>query len=226
MRFAAACLGAGLCLVSVPARADTVLHLSVTATVTVMPDELAAQLTASADAPTAGAAQQAVNAMVERALGEAKPLAAVTASTTQYSVWHETNPKDIWHASQGIALRSPDGGGLLTLIGTLQQDGLAVSDLGWQLSPALSEKTYEQAIARAIDLLTARADTVAGLLHLTMAGFRSVTVGEDVGSAPRPMGMMRAMAATPPNAKANANAEVATVSATVSGEAELVTAQP
>jgi predicted secreted protein len=223
----AASIAVLLCLAAPAARADTILRLSVTATVTAMPDELVAQLTANADAATAGAAQQQVNQMVEAALGAAKPLSAVTASTTQYSVWHETDPKDIWHASQGIALRSHDGGGLLTLIGTLQQQGLAVGDLGWQLSPALSEKTYEQAIAKAIDLLTARADAVASLLHLTTTGFRSVSVGEDGGGPPQPVGMMRMMAmaptaAPPPSAKADA----VTVSATVSGEAELVAMAP
>jgi predicted secreted protein len=227
----ASLLGVGLlattALVSRPARADTILHLSVTATVTAMPDELVAQMTASADAPTAGAAQQSVNRMVEVALGAARPLAAVTASTTAYSVWHETDPKDVWHASQGIALRSRDGGRLLTLVGTLQQDGLAVGDLGWQLSPAAAEKTYEQAIGRAVDLLTARADMVAGLLHLTMQAFRSVTVGEDEGAQPQPMGIMRAMAMAPAAAPPpSARADVVTVSATVSGDARLVTAQP
>ncbi len=79
----AASIAVLLCLAAPAARADTILRLSVTATVTAMPDELVAQLTANADAATAGAAQQQVNQMVEAALGAAKPLSAVTASTTQ-----------------------------------------------------------------------------------------------------------------------------------------------
>jgi uncharacterized protein YggE len=221
-------LGVGIlaaALLAAPAaRAGTILHLTVTATITAMPDELVAQLSAQADAPSAGAAQQRVNQMIAAALGAAKPLSAVTTSTTAYSVWHETEPRDIWHASQGIALRSHDGGGLLTLVGSLQQGGLAVGDLSWQLSPDASEKTYEQAIGRAVNLLTARADTVAGLLHLTVKGFRSVTVGEDGGIQPQPMGGMRMMslavpaAAPPPSAQA----DVVTISATVSGDVDLV----
>jgi predicted secreted protein len=223
----AALLAAGL-FSAAPARADTILHLSVTASVTTMPDELVAQLTANADAPTAGAAQARVNQMVETALGAAKSLTAVTASTTQYSVWHETDPKDVWHASQGVALRSTDGGRLLTLVGTLQQDGLAVGDLGWQLSPAATEKSYEQAVSKAIDLLTERAGAVAGLLRLTLHGFRSVTVGQDGGPPMQPMGTMRMMAAAPVAAAVppSARGDVATVSATVSGDAELVAAAP
>jgi uncharacterized protein len=215
------------CLAAPAAWADTILHLSVTASVMTMPDELVAQLTANADAPTAGAAQARVNQMVETALGAARGLTAVTASTTQYSVWHETDPKDVWHASQGMALRSKDGGGLLTLVGTLQQDGLAVGDLGWQLSPAATEKSYEQAMGRAVDLLAARAGTVAGLLHLTLGGFQSVTVGRDGGPPVQPMGVMRMMAAAPVAAPPpSAQADVVTVSATVSGDARLLSAQP
>ena len=215
------------CLAAPAAHADTILHLTVTATVTTMPDELAAQLTANADAPTAGAAQARVNQMVETALGAAKALAAVTASTTQYSVWHETDPKDVWHASQGVALRSTDGGGLLTLVGTLQQDGLAVGNLGWQLSPAAAERSYEKAMAKALALLTQRAGTVATLLHLTLQGFKSVTVGEDGGPPARPLGEVRMMAmaasaAPPPSAQA----DVVTVSASVSGDARLLAATP
>jgi predicted secreted protein len=230
MRPIATVIGLGLAaLLAAPpaARADTILHLSVNATVTVTPDELAAQLTANADAPAAGAAQARVNQMVKTALGAAKALPAVTASTTQYSVWYETDPKVVWHASQGIALRSKDGAGLLTLVGTLQQDGLAVGDLGWQLSPATAEASYEQAISRAIDLLTRRAGAVAGQLHLALRGFRSVTVGQDGGPPMQPVGVMRMMAAAPAAAPPpSAQAAGVTVSATVSGDARLVAAAP
>jgi predicted secreted protein len=229
MRPIATVIGLGLAaLLAAPAaRADTILHLSVTAAVTTMPDELAAQLIANADAPTAGAAQARVNRMVQKALGAAKGLPAVTASTTQYNVWHETDSRDVWHASQGVALRSTDGGGLLTLVGTLQQDGLAVGDLGWQLSAAAAETSYEQAISRAIDLLTQRAKTIAGLLHLSLRGFQSVTVGEQPDASPRPLGAVSMMAMTPTAAPPpSAQADEVTVSATVSGDARLVAAAP
>ncbi|MCB8878724.1 SIMPL domain-containing protein [Acidisoma cellulosilytica] len=214
--------GLAAALLAAPAaHADTLLHLSVTASVTAMPDELVAQLTAQADAPTAGDAQQQVNAMIAKALGDAKSLDAVTASTTNYSVWHETDPKDVWHASQGIALRAHDGGALLGLIGKLQQDGLAVGDLTWQLSPALSEKTYEQAMAKAIGKLTAQADVVAKLMHLQAHGFTSVTVGDDAQPGPRPMMRMMATAAPAAAPPPSAQADAVTVSASVSGDARL-----
>lgn len=218
--FGTALLTAGL--FSWQARADTILHLSVTASVTVMPDELVAQLTAQADAASAGAAQAQVNDMVSKALAAAKPLAGVLASTTQYSVWHQTDPKVVWHASQGVALRSHNGARLLALVGQLQAAGLAVGDLSWQLSPALADKSYEQAMAKAIDKLTARTDAAAALLHLRARGFTQVTLGDD-SSEPGPRPMLRMMAAAAPMAAPppSAQADLVTVSATVSGSARL-----
>lgn len=219
--FGTALLIAGLFSYGASAQADTKLKLTVTASVSVMPDELVAQLTAQADAASAGAAQAQVNDMVAKALATAKGLSGVTASTTAYSVWHQTDPKDLWHASQGIALRAHDGAGLLALVGELQTAGLAVGDLSWQLSPTLAEKSYEQAMAKAIDKLTAQAGIVATLMHLQAHGFSSVTVGDDGQPGPRPM--MRMMTAAAPEAKTlpSAQAEEQTVSATVSGEARL-----
>ena len=217
-----ALLAAGLFSCAAAARADTMLHLSVTADVTAMPDELVAELTAEAQAASAGAAQAAVNDMIGHALGAAKSVSTISASTTTYSVWHQTDPKDVWQASQGMTLRAHDGAALLALVGQLQQDGLAVGNLSWQLSPALAEKTYEQAMAKAVDKLTGRGRAAAALLHMTMHGFRSVTLGDDGQPAPRPMMRMMTMAAKvdaapPPNAVS----EAVTVSATVSGEARL-----
>jgi uncharacterized protein YggE len=161
--------------------------------------------------------------MIAKALEAAKPLQAVTASTTTYSVWHQTDPKDVWHASQGMALRSHDGAGLLTLIGQLQTEGLAVGDLSWQLSPALAEKSDEQAMAKAIGKLTERARAAAQLLHMQTHGFQRVTIGDGGEPGPRPMMRMMAVAAPVAAPPPSAQADAVTVSATVSGTARLET---
>lgn len=218
----AAFLATGLLAAAPAARADTLLHLTVTADVTAMPDELQADLSAEVQAASAGAAQAAVNAMIGQALEAAKSVPAVTASTTSYSVWHQTDPKDVWQARQGLSLHAHDGAALLALVGRLQQAGFATGNLAWQLSPALAEKTYEQAMAKAVEKLKARGQAAAALLGLTMHGFRSVTLG-DGAAPPGPRPMLRMMAAASPMAAPppQAVAETITVSATVSGEARL-----
>lgn len=213
----AAGLAAGGFLAPTAARADTTLKLTVTASVSVMPDELVAALSAQADAASASAAQAAVNGMIAKALAEAKPLAGITTSTTGYSVWHETNPKDIWHASQGLSLHGHDGAALLKLVGQLQAEGLAIGTLSWQISPGLAEKTYAQAMDRAIAKLKARAQAAAKALGLGLQGFRAVSLDDGAAPAPRPMMRMMAVGAAAPNAQA----EPESVSATVSGVARL-----
>ncbi|WP_159013879.1 SIMPL domain-containing protein [Acidisoma sp. S159] len=206
------------------AHADTMLELSAAGAVEAKPDELRAALTASAAAANAAAAQSQVNDAVTRALAAAKTAPAVTASTDAYSVWHETDPKDVWRASQGVALRSKDGGALLGLVGTLQAQGLAVNDLGWQLTTEARDAAYAQAMAKAIAALEVRGRVVARLLHLTFIGFQRMSVGEDGGSA-RPMPMMRMMATAAPSGPPNAQADSQTVTATVSGTARLITGE-
>jgi uncharacterized protein YggE len=202
------------------AQAETRLNLSASGSVDVTPDELRASLTAAASAATAAEAQAQVNGAVAKALAAAKSVPSVIAGTDAYSVWQETDPKDIWRASQVVALHGRDSEALLSLIGALQDQGLAVNDLGWQVSPALEEATYEQAMAKGVSALGARARWVAQLLHLTFIGFDSVTVGEPAG-AMRPMPALRMMAV----AKApepNATSDRQTVAATVTGVARLI----
>ena len=79
---------------------------------------------------------------------------------------------------------------LLTLVGTLQQRGLAVADLAW-LAPETARKARADALRQALSRLR-RADEAASILGLRFDSFRDVRLGE-VPSAPRPM--LRAMAA-------------------------------
>jgi uncharacterized protein YggE len=222
MRFRDAAFAIVLLSAPALAHADTMLNLSATGAVEAKPDELRAALTASATAANAAAAQSQVNDAVARALGASKAIPSVTASTDAYSVWHETDPKDVWRANQSVALRSKDGGALLGLVGVLQAQGLAVNDLGWQLTTAARDAAYAQAMEEAIAALEVRGRAVAKLLHLTFIGFERMSVGEDGGGV-RPMPMMRMMATAAPAGPPNAQADSQTVTATVSGTARLIT---
>jgi uncharacterized protein len=214
MRHAAA---AGLALAVlaavVPARAATVLHLSATSTVTVMPDELHAELAATSSADSPVKAQAAVNAMMSVALATARATAGVTASTGPYSVWHATEPRDRWQASQMLVLTATDGTALLGLVGTLQGQGLAVSELGWQLGEKTATAAREKAEAIAVGKLKGRAEAVARLLGLHFAGFRQVWLTPPERLPIQPMALMAARAMPPPSAVPAETAVTATVQA-------------
>jgi uncharacterized protein len=199
---------------------NTTLTLSETATVMAPPDELAAVLRAEATASTAAEAQRVVNAAMADALARAKETNGVTASTGGYSVYRDASAKpERWQASQTIALRGTDGAALLTLAGALQQKGLAMGDLHWQLSDAAERKAESEATRRAIGALRARVDEAAGLLGLTFVRFDKVSL-----DAPHPVRpMMRMMAAAAPAAPTppSATAEDIPVSSTVGADAVL-----
>ncbi len=212
-------LAAGIVLAHAgSAAADTILHLSDTETVMAHPDELTATLRAEASGSSAAAAQQAVNTAIAAALARAKQVPGITAATEGYTAWQATQSQR-WQASQTILLRSRDAPPLLTLTGELQQHGLAISDLSWQLSPEASRSARDQAMRQALSGLRGRAEEAAGLLGLRFDQFQRVSI-----AAPQPVPFPRAMMAmaaaapTPPSAQA----QDVPVSATAEADAVLL----
>ena len=208
-------LGAGL-----PARAQTLLHLSETASAAAQPDEVAATLRADVVASSAADAQRKVNAAMADALERTHRVAGVIAATSGYTVWRvpPTPPEhqEHWQAEQTLSLHAPSGPALLELAGDLQQRGLATSVLGWRLSDKAANDARQRALADAIKALRGRAETVAGLLGLQFDAFKEVRI-----DAPAPIGAMRMLAAaqTGPQARPpSAEADVIDVSATVDAD--------
>ena len=225
------CLIAAMALLCAPlacasaAHAETLLHLSDTETVTVVPDELAAALRVEATSANPAEAQQRVNTAMADALARARKVPGITISTGAYSVWHVgPTPQDHterWQANQTLNLTSRDGPTLLTLVGVLQHSGLAIESLNWHLSREAETKAHHEALRAAIAALRGKAAEAAGLLDLRFDSFKQVTLGQ---SAPPPLPrfagamVMATAAAVPPSAVA---ADVP-VSATVEADAILL----
>jgi predicted secreted protein len=208
-----------------PAHAETLLHLTQSATVTVPPDELDATLRAQVVSPRAADAQRQVNAMIADALAQARQVSSVTVATGGYSVWRVgPTPQDHserWQASQTLQLKSHDGPALLTLTGALQQKGLATEQLAWRLSREAEEKAHDAAMKQALGRLRARVEQAAELLGLRFDSFKSVQLGSPSPPPyPRLMGAMAmsAAAAPPPSAVA----EDVPVTASIEADAVLL----
>jgi uncharacterized protein len=210
-----------LTVLAQPAAAQTVLHLSETAHLSVHPDELAGSLNLNATAATPVAAQAQVNAGIAKALDESKAVQGVTVSTGFYRVWQTIKPAE-WHASQQIDLKQKgDGAALLKLVGTLQGEGLTLQQLGWQVAPETARRAQADATRAALGNLRGRAEEAAAILALRFISFHQVNI-EPGRPVPVPYPRMAAMAAgaeaaPPPNAEA-ADVEV---EATVSADANL-----
>jgi predicted secreted protein len=204
-----------------PAQAETLLHLSDSETVTVMPDELSASLGAEASSSDPADAQQRVNADMADALAHARKVAAVTASTGAYNVWHVgPSPQDSserWQASQALELSSHDAAALLTLVGQLQHNGMTINTLGWRLSRDAERHAHDDAMRQALGALRSKAEEAAGLLALRFDAFRAVRLDANpTPPMPRFVGAMAAMAApTPPSAVATGVPVSATVEADI-----------
>jgi predicted secreted protein len=221
MRFAVLC--SALLLTGTPAWADTLLHLSESATVQAAPDEIAASLRAEAVSSSAADAQNKVNAAIGSALELARGTAGISASTGLYNVWRTTQGSqdrtERWQASQGLALTGKQVAPMLKLVGELQQKGLVVGQLGPRLSEEAERKAHETATAEALKRVQQRVQEIAGQLGLRFDHFKDVRL--DGGPAPMPR-MAFAQAAVAGSAPPNVQQNELPVTATANVDAVLV----
>jgi predicted secreted protein len=222
---------AGLLLAAVPARAETLLRLSETATVMAHPDELNATLRAETVAASPAEAQRRVNATMADAMAAAKKAAGltwITVGTGGYFVGRVgPTPQDRaehWQASQSLELTSFDGAALLKLVGELQQKGLAVTQLDWRLSDNATRAARTEATKKAIAALRGRADEAAALLDLRFGSFKEVRLDSPRPAppfTPRVM-MMAGAAASVPASPPNAEPADVSISATADADVQLL----
>jgi predicted secreted protein len=196
------------------ASAETLLRLSESASVTARPDEMAASLRAEAQNPSARVAQNAVNSSMAKAMASAKAAAGITASTGVYQVYQIAQPSPHWQAAQTLDLHGGDGDALLALVGSLQEQGLVVQSLGWRLKADTAKHAREEATAKALGALRARAEAAAAVLGLHFVEFREVRL--DGARAPQPMPRMLNAAVAMPVV------EAADVDVSASVEADVV----
>jgi predicted secreted protein len=198
----------------------TVLELSEAARREVPQDEMAAALTAHAEAEDAAAAQNTVNLMMATAVEAARKAQGVRHASGGYSVGQRQERENgpmVWVAEQQLNLTGGDGASLLRLVGDLQGAGLVVQDLRWQLAAGTRRNVERQLLAEALDALQRTARTAADGLGLRVAGWRRVSLvpdGQPVGPVFRAR-MAATMAAemAPPVAAAGTSEVVVTVNA-------------
>lgn len=199
-----------------PAQAETLLRLSETGRVSAAPDELTASLRFEAEANEAAASQSRVNAVMAKALAEAKATQGVIATTGSYQGWRVGQPAGRWRSAQTLELRGGDGPKILALVGSLQAQGLVVQGLSWRLAPETARARQAEATRLALGALRARAEDAARVVGLRFDSFREIRL--DGGAPPRPL-QFRAMAAAPaPMAEPVAATEDIQVEATVEAD--------
>ena len=202
----------------------TRLVVSESATREVEQDTLVGILAARAEAAAPREAQAEVNRAMAAAIERAQAVAGVRAATGGYRVYQEYDqegrPRQ-WIAEQDLRLTAREAAPLLELVGALQEDGLILNGLAYQLS-AEARRTLEDELAiEAIEALRRRAEQVAASLAMRVETIATLRVGE-VAEEPPIRPMMRTMAEAASVPPPTALPDLETVHASVQAELVLV----
>ena len=202
----------------------TRLVLSETATREVEQDTLVAVLAARAEAAAPREAQATVNRAMTAAIGQAEAVAGVRAATGGYRVYQEYDREgrpDSWIAEQDLRLTAREAAPLLELVGALQEAGLILSGLAYQLSAEARRALEDELAIAAIEALRRRAEQVAATLAMRVETIATLRVGEAADKPPiQPM--MRTTMAEAAAAPPSALPDLETVRASVQAELVLV----
>jgi predicted secreted protein len=163
---------------------------------------LVATVQAHAEAASPGEAQAAVNRDMAAAVERVQAVAGVRAATGSYNVYQRRdrdNEPVGWVAQQDLRLTSEDPAALLELIGDLQERGLNMNGLDWQIDDATRSKVQSELTIEAIATLRQRAEEIAASVGMRVGNIDTLRVGGAM-QGPRPMMAMRAeaMASAPP----------------------------
>ena len=168
-----------------------------TATAIVSNDRLQAWLRAESENVSPAAAASQTNALIAKALAEAKAYPAVKVATAGYATQQiaEKGKPTRWRVTQSISLDATDFTQAATLMSRLQdQDGLLLSSMGFSISERARREAEDSVTQQALKSWQARAQQAA--LGLGFTGWRvgHVAVQTSGGGAVYPM--MRARRAT------------------------------
>ncbi|MBV8092127.1 MAG: SIMPL domain-containing protein [Acetobacteraceae bacterium] len=183
------------------------LHLSAVGTSKAEPDELIAGLAATGLSSSPAEAQRQVNARIRKATEVAARASGVELAVQGYSVAMTEDRPVRWMAQQTLELRAEraDGEALLALVGQLQEAGLVVGQLGWQLSRQNQQHAIEAADVAALEALRSRASIAAQAMGLEVDRFQDVRL--DQGTQPLPavaFGRQASSPAIPPQSSPQA----------------------
>ncbi len=201
-----------IALATVPASAQTqnvplpenatLLHVSEPAQRLVSRDQLRAVLRVEAVDADAAKLQADIDHRLAAALAKAKSVTTLRVETSGYSVYRESGPSVVskarsnqWHGSAGLSLIGQDAAPLLALVGELQKEGLVLSSLAYELTPAAARAVEGELIDEALSRVKERAQKIAATLGLSVERIRDLRVGNATGIQPGPRVFAQQMAA-------------------------------
>jgi uncharacterized protein len=206
----------------------TLLHLSEPAQRLVPRDQLRAVLRVEAVDADAAKLQADINRRLAAALAKAKSVTGLHVESSGYSVYPESGPSVVskartsqWRGSAGLSLIGQDAAPLLALAGELQKEGLVLSALAYELTPAAARAVEGELTDEALARVKERAAKIAATLGSAVERIRDLRVGNAVGTQPGPRIFAQQMAA-PSSPAPVAEPGEATVTVTVDADVVLM----
>jgi len=140
------------------------------------------KLTVEARGNNAKQIQAEINKRMSAAIKKASENRNITVETSSYSVsrpYDSQSGKDAdrWRGSQTLSLTSDDFEAVLNLSGSLQSDGLVMSDMRFFVAPETLKAAQDELTTTAIKTLQERTGKVAKDLGLKFERFKNVNIG-------------------------------------------------
>jgi uncharacterized protein len=206
----------------------TLLHLSEPGQRLVPRDQLRAVVRVEAVDADAAKLQADVDRRLAAALAKAKGVTTLRVETSGYSVYPESGPSVVskarsnqWRGSASLSLIGQDAAPLLALVGELQKEGLVLSSLAYELTPAAARAVEGDLTEEALSRVKERAAKIAATLGLSVERIRDLRVGNALGTQPVPRVFAQQMATASSPAPVAEPGE-ATVTVTVDADIVLV----
>ena len=179
----------------------TLVTLSATERQTIGQDLLVATLRYEAEDKNPRTVQNEINTAMKKALDKAKSYDSAKAATLQYNIYeYDINrgkknlaPEKVWKGEQGLMVKGKDQEQLLKLVGEMQDLGLKMSGLNYQVSPELLEKTRDDMLEAALTKLTSKANRTAKAIGKSKAEMKKINVDMGGGYHPQPRYAAKAM---------------------------------
>ncbi len=181
----------------------TYLNLSVTETKQIEPDTLIASLRYESESESAKEVQNKINQLMKKALSVLEKKENVEVSTQQYSVYKFYKPlkqgapeKELWKGSQSIGIKSKSTEDILALSGQLQEIGLVMSDLHYEVSLTKIEEARTSMVENALNKLLSHSKRIAGIIGLKEVKIKNINIDGDNRYPPVPYPKLMRTAAT------------------------------
>ena len=161
----------------------TYLNLSAVEMKQVEPDLLIASLRYEDESESAKEVQDKINQTMKKALTVADKKEKIDVSTEQYSVYkiykpnkQGTNEKEMWKGSQAIVIKSKSTDDVLTLSGKLQEMGLVMNDLYYEVSSEQIKEARTSMIENAINKLLSQAKKTADIIGAKEVKIKNINI--------------------------------------------------